>query len=166
MTVRVRVTVKLLRACARPHREVRPTRCRNQQSKFASPNIRSFPLPFTKHTKLPRRPRPVVPPTACRYQSCRPCAKMPADVIDEKRAHLQKVNDAGVSVYAHITEVFARILTAQPENALDALESVSLEAKAGYFDAASTLAPAEPSSDLEIPSEWHVGTSALLTVRG
>ena len=49
MTVRVRVTVKLLRACARPHREVRPTRCRNQQSKFASPNIRSFPLPFTKH---------------------------------------------------------------------------------------------------------------------
>ena len=91
---------------------------------------------------------------------------MPAAVIDEKRAYLQKVDDAGVSVYGHITEVLARILTAQPENALDALESVSLEAKAGYFDAASTLAPAEPSSDLEIPSEWHVGTSALLTVRG
>ena len=93
-------------------------------------------------------------------------AKMPAAVVDEKRAYLQKVDDAGVSVYGHITEVLARILTAQPENALDALESVSLEAKAGYFDAASTLAPAEPSSDLEHPSEWQVNTNALLTVRG
>jgi radial spoke head protein 4A len=88
---------------------------------------------------------------------------MPAAVVDEKRAYLQKVDDAGVSVYGHITEVLARILTAQPENALDALESVSLEAKAGYFDAASTLAPAEPSSDLEHPSEWQVNTNALLT---
>ena len=92
-------------------------------------------------------------------------AKMPA-VIDEKRAYLQKVDDAGVSVYGHITEVLARILTAQPDNALDALESVSLEAKAGYFDAASAVAPPEPSSDLEHPSEWQVNTNALLTVRG
>ena len=91
---------------------------------------------------------------------------MPAAAIDEKRAHLQKVNDAGISVYGHITEVLARILTAQPENALDALESVSLEAKASYFDAATTVAPPEPSSDLEQPSEWQVNTNALLTVRG
>ena len=99
-----------------------------------------------------------------RYRS--PWRTMPAAAIDEKRAHLQKVNDAGISVYGHITEVLARILTAQPENALDALESVSLEAKAGYFDAATTLAPPEPSSDLEQPSEWQVNTNALLTVRG
>jgi hypothetical protein len=111
-------------------------------------------------------PLPLFPLQVCLVVIAAPCAKMPAAVIDEKRAHLQKVDDAGVSVYGHITEVLARILTAQPENALDALESVSLQAKAGYFDAASTLAPPEPSSELEHPSEWQVNTNALLTVRG
>ena len=86
--------------------------------------------------------------------------------MDENRAFLQKVDESGVSLHGHITEVLARILTVQPDNALDALESVSLETKARYFDAASTLAPPEPSSDLEHPGEWQVNTNALLTVRG
>ena len=130
----------------------------------------SLPLERDKIQGPCGRPLEVPPPTT-RLVVIELCcggawAKMPAAVVDEKRAYLQKVDDAGVSVYGHITEVLARILTAQPENALDALESVSLEAKAGYFDAASTLAPAEPSSDLEHPSEWQVNTNALLTVRG
>ena len=92
--------------------------------------------------------------------------KMPSSLVDDSRAFLQKVDEGGVSLHGHITEVLARILTAQPDNALDALEAVSLEAKASYFDAASSLAPPEPSAELERPGDWQVNTNALLMVRG
>ena len=64
-----------------------------------------------------------------------------------------------------VTEVLAWILTAQPENALDALEQVSLDAKASSFTPAGAVAPPMPSAELEESGEWQSKTSALLAVQ-
>lgn len=84
--------------------------------------------------------------------------------LEAGRAFLQQVDENGVSLHGHITEVLARVLTAKPEKALDALESISLDTKAAAFTTASAAAPPEPSAELEPPSEWVTKTSALLAV--
>ena len=79
----------------------------------------------------------------------------------EGRDYLSKIDDNGVSVYSHITDVLARILAGKPADALDVFESVSLEAKAGHFTPASATAP-EASPDAESASAWQTATSTLL----
>jgi len=90
---------------------------------------------------------------------------MSAASLEAGRSFLQKVDENGVSLHGHLTEVLARILTAQPENALDALEQVSLDAKASSFTPAGAVAPPMPSAELEESGEWQSKTSALLAVQ-
>ena len=54
---------------------------------------------------------------------------MSAASLEVGRSFLQKVDENGVSLHGHLTEVLAWILTAQPENALDALLAVRTEGR-------------------------------------
>ena len=78
---------------------------------------------------------------------------------------MQKTDEYGVSLYGHITEVLAKILTDKPEDGLDALEAVSQQIKSSYFKPG--VPPPAPGTVADEPGSeaWQAASSALLKVR-
>ena len=70
--------------------------------------------------------------------------------MDAGKAFLRSTNAHGVSVYSHLTEVLANLLSEKPDNALDFFEGVSLACKKSHYSAVMTMMPDVP---LELPCE-------------
>jgi len=89
--------------------------------------------------------------------------------MEESKEFLRKPTENGVSVYSHLTEVLATLLTQKPENALDMLEGVSLACKKTHYDPADVVLPVmppvlpdPPSAEEQASAAWHSSHAALL----
>jgi hypothetical protein len=85
------------------------------------------------------------------------------------KAWLRQTNENGVSVYSHLTEVLATLLTHKPDAALDALEGVSLQCKQAHYAPDATAVPEAPAEAPPPPTEreaaaaaWHEANATLL----
>jgi hypothetical protein len=88
---------------------------------------------------------------------------MPA--VADAKAFLRKTNADGVSVYSHLTEVLATLLDQKPDNALDALEGVSLACKQKHYIPALAVVPQPPPElgSVSHGEHWHMANVAILT---
>jgi radial spoke head protein 4A len=89
--------------------------------------------------------------------------------METAKTYLRQTNEDGVSIYSHLTEVLATLLSTKPENPLDQLEGVSLQCKKGHYSPASTIVPDAPpevppplSAEDEASAAFHAANAALL----
>jgi hypothetical protein len=64
--------------------------------------------------------------------------------FETAKAYLMQANEAGTTVYDHLTEVLGRLLDEKPSNAVDVLETVSYELKADKFSAGTAVRVSRP----------------------
>jgi len=84
----------------------------------------------------------------------------------KEKAWMQKTDELGVSLYGHITEVLATILTQKPADGLDALEAVSAQVKGTYFKPGVPAPPPGTIADAPGSTTWQAGSTALLKAPG
>jgi len=86
--------------------------------------------------------------------------------MEAEKAYLRKTDANGVSVYSHLTEVLATLLSEKPANALDMLEGVSLACKKAHYKASDEITVPEPPPETPAeapPAVWAESTAAMLS---